>query len=343
MKEHAGQPTRSALLLLLIVLVALGSCQRGLLEKRQPMAAGAKTVAVDRLWVQPDDGIEPFLDQISMATESLDVVVYLLTNQIVIDALISANDRGVEVRVMVEEEPFGGSAGNGDAVRSLEAAGIETKYGVRTFRYTHAKTVIIDEERAVVMTANLTKSAFTGSREYLALVTSPREVGEIQAIFNADWERRAYEPRVSSLVVSDVNSRQKLLELLATARASLEIEAEVMADKEIRRALTDAQKRGVRVRVVMSPPEPEETTYGGLVELSSAGVGVRLVTSPYIHAKSILVDRELAYVGSINFTATSMDQNRELGLITTTPAVIRQLEAAFDEDWAAGRPFRREP
>ncbi len=343
MKEHAGPPTRSALLLLLIVLVAVGSWQRGLLQNRQPTAAGAKTVAVERLWVQPDDGIEPFLKQLSMATKSLDVVVYLLTNQIVIDALISAHDRGVDVRVMVEEEPFGGGAGNGDALRPLEAAGIQTKYGVSTFRYTHEKAVIIDGARAVVMTANLTKGAFTRNREYLALVTSPPEVSEIQAIFNADWERRAYQPRVSSLVVSDVNSRQKLLELLATARESLEIEAEVMADKEIRRALTSAQKRGVRVRVVMSPPESEETTYGGLVELSSAGVGVRLVTSPYIHAKSILVDRELAYVGSINFTATSMDQNRELGVITTTPAVIKQLGAAFDEDWGVGRPFHREP
>lgn len=342
MKEYAGPTTRPALLLLL-VLVAIGSCQRGLLENRQPMEAGPNTVAVDSLWVQPDDGIEPFLYQLSMATKSVDVVVYLLTNRIVIDALISARDRGVDVRVMVEEEPFGGGAGNGDAVRSLEAAGIETKYGVSTFRYTHEKAVIIDGARAVVMTANLTKGAFTRNREYLALVTSPPEVSEIQAIFNADWERRAYQPRVSSLVVSDVNSRQKLLELLATARESLEIEAEVMADKQIRRALTDAQTRGVRVRVVMSPAEPEETTYGSLVELSSAGVGVRLVTSPYIHAKSILVDRERAYVGSINFTATSMDQNRELGLITTTPAVIQQLGATFDEDWAAGRPFQREP
>ena len=278
-----------------------------------------------------------------MATESLDIVVYLLTNQIVIDALMSANERGVEVRVMVEEEPFGGGADNGNAVKALEAAGIDTKYGVSTFRYTHAKTVIIDKKRAVVMTANLTKSAFTRNREYLALVTSAAEVSEIEAIFNADWERRAFQPRVSSLVVSDVNSRQKLLELLVTARESLEVQAEVMADKEIRRALTEAQRRGVRVRVVMSPPEPEETTYGGLVELSSAGVGVRLVTDPYIHAKSILVDRERAYVGSINFTATSMDQNRELGLITTTPAVIQQLEAAFNMDWSAGVPFHREP
>jgi len=341
--RRSGRRTGSALLLLLLLLLAaVGSCQRGLLENKPQRAAGPNAVVVDKLWVQPDDGLEPFLDQLSSARTSLDVVVYLLTNQIVVEALISAQERGVAVRVMIEEDPFGGGAGSGDSLRALESAGVETEYGVSTFRYTHEKAVIIDGKRALVMTANLTKSAFTRNREYLALVTSPLEVAEIQAIFNADWDRRTYEPHVSSLVVSDVNSRQKLLELITSAQRSLEIEAEVMADKEIRRVLSETQKQGVRVRVVMSPPEPEETTYGGLVELSAAGVGVRLVSSPYIHAKSILVDRERAYIGSINFTATSMDQNRELGLITTTPAVIRQLGAAFDADWAKGKPFHKE-
>lgn len=342
-KWRSGRTTgRALLVLLLLFLAAVGSCERGLLEDRPQTATGPDTVAVERFWVEPDAGLQPFLDQLSSARTTLDVVVYLITNPIIVDELNSAKQRGVDVRVMIEEDPFGGGAGNGDALRALEAAGVEVEYGPGTFRYTHEKAVIIDGQRALVMTANLTKSAFASNREYLALVTSPPEVRDIQAMFDADWERRAYNPRTPSLVVSDVNSRTKLLGLIVGAKESLEIEAEVMADKEIRRALAEAQGRGVRVRVVMSPPEPEESTYGGLVDLSGSGVGVRLVTSPYIHAKSILVDRERAYIGSINFTATSMDQNRELGLITTTPDVIRQLGTAFDEDWAQGRPFRTE-
>jgi phosphatidylserine/phosphatidylglycerophosphate/cardiolipin synthase-like enzyme len=296
-------------------------------------------VAVDRLWVEPEDGLEPVLGQLSSARSSLDIVVYLLTHPDVVDRLIAAHERGVRVRVMVEEEPYGGGAGNASALKRLSAAGVEWRYGNPTFRYTHEKAVVIDRKRALVMTANLTKSAFARNREYIALLSSPPEVREIQSIFDADWDRRGYTPRAASLVVSDTNSRERLLGLIGGARESLDVEAEVMADREVRAALIAAHKRGVRVRIVMSPPEREETTYEGLSELSRAGVGVRLISSPYMHAKLVVADRQRAYVGSVNFTATSMDQNRELGILTSTPTVLRRLQGTFDGDWRAGEPF----
>ncbi|MDQ3327618.1 MAG: phospholipase D-like domain-containing protein, partial [Chloroflexota bacterium] len=154
------------LVLLVLVLAAVGSCQRGLLDSKPQPASGPGTVTVEKLWVQPDDGLEPFLDELSAARKTLDVVVYLLTNPIIVEDLIAAKQRGVDVRVMIEEDPFGGGAGSGDSLRVLEAAGIKTEYGVSTFRYTHEKAVIIDRKRAIVMTANFTKSAFTRNREY---------------------------------------------------------------------------------------------------------------------------------------------------------------------------------
>ncbi len=64
-----------------------------------------------------------------------------------------------------------------------------------------------------------------------------------------------------------------------------------------------------------------------------------MVTTPYIHSKSILADGRRAYIGSVNFTATSMDQNRELGILTTSPSVLRKLGETFDQDWEKGEPF----
>ncbi len=67
---------------------------------------------------------------------------------------------------------------------------------------------------------------------------------------------------------------------------------------------------------------------------------MRVTTSPYIHAKSILADGKLAYVGSINFTANSMENNRELGILTKTPRVLRALAETFEEDWRDSEPFQ---
>ncbi len=333
----SGSVLMSLVVLVLLVVVAWG---QQFLDSRTSAPTGPGTVAVQEFWVEPEAGLGPVAREMRSARTSLDVVVYLLTYREVISEMVAAHKRGVQVRVMVEESPFGGGLGNGPALEQLKAAKVPWKYGHPTFRFTHEKAIIVDRKRALVMTANLTKSAFTRNREYIALITSAEEVADIQKLFDADWDRRQYTLRSASLVVSDVNSRVKLLELIEQARQQLEIEAEVMADKEIRAALVAAQERGVRVRVVMSPPEPEETTCDGLRELFRGGVWVRLVSSPYIHSKSMLVDGQRAYVGSINFTATSMEQNRELGIITSTPSVLRELQQTFELDWSDGDEFR---
>ncbi len=60
------------------------------------------------VFVQPDDGREPVLEELDAATCTIDISVYLLSDDDVITALGEAVDRGVLVRVMLEEHPFGG-------------------------------------------------------------------------------------------------------------------------------------------------------------------------------------------------------------------------------------------
>jgi cardiolipin synthase A/B len=74
-----------------------------------------------------------------------------------------------------------------------------------------------------------------------------------------------------------------------------------------------------------------------------------IVTSPrslslqgevvHIHAKMIVADRSKAFVGSENFSRASLDDNRELGLTVTDPAVVGPAAATFAEDFAAAQPW----
>ncbi|MEJ7654256.1 MAG: phospholipase D-like domain-containing protein [Chloroflexia bacterium] len=129
-----------------------------------------------------------------------------------------------------------------------------------------------------------------------------------------------------------------LLGLIDSARKTMDVGG-VGPTNRFGRVRACTQPR-VRVRVVMSLPDKTESSYEGLTQLSRSGVQVRTVKSPDIHSKSILVDGRRAYIGSINFTATSMDQNRELGVLTTSPEVLKPLGAAFLQDWAKGTPFK---
>ena len=64
---------------------------------------------------------------------------------------------------------------------------------------------------------------------------------------------------------------------------------------------------------------------------------MRSLSNPTVHAKAIVVDNALAYVGSINLTAASILHNRELGIITDNAAAVTTVATTIAADFAAGR------
>jgi phosphatidylserine/phosphatidylglycerophosphate/cardiolipin synthase-like enzyme len=59
-------------------------------------------------------------------------------------------------------------------------------------------------------------------------------------------------------------------------------------------------------------------------------------STPYVHAKVIVVDGARAYVGSANFTANALDANREVGLVVRDPATLATIARTIDSDFRAG-------
>ena len=59
----------------------------------------------------------------------------------------------------------------------------------------HAKLLIVDDERALVGSMNIDRSAFDLRRELGITVTDPAVVARLKAVFDADWElSHHYEP-----------------------------------------------------------------------------------------------------------------------------------------------------
>jgi phosphatidylserine/phosphatidylglycerophosphate/cardiolipin synthase-like enzyme len=72
--------------------------------------------------------------------------------------------------------------------------------------------------------------------------------------------------------------------------------------------------------------------------LARHGVGGRLLRQPYAHAKVIMVDGQEAFAGSENLSSTSLDHDREVGVLLSGNAVAR-LRALFASDWQHARPL----
>jgi cardiolipin synthase A/B len=290
---------------------------------------------VTGVFIEPGDGRAPLLDEIQSARHSIDLEVYIVTDDVILQSLEEAQRRGVEVRVILEEQPFGGGGGQDAVFARLESAGIAVRWGNPVFRFAHIKMMVVDEAVAIIMNQNLTPSAFRSNREFGVVTNRLDAVQTAAAIFEADWTRGA-EPDPGPLVVSPTNAREQLLALVRGARVSLDVYAEVLRDPQLLDALAAAAERGVRVRIIISPTADFAAE---VAELAASGVEIRLSSSLYIHAKLIVADGERAFIGSQNLSATSLDQNRELGIVVDDPVNLSRLTRTFAIDFRAAAPL----
>lgn len=298
------------------------------------------------LFIQPDDGRAPVLDAFNNARTRIDLMIYLLSDRDVIATLKNAVLRGVAVRVLLEQHPCcsGDNAMQRALFGELQAARVQVQWTNPTFRLTHAKMAVVDGATALVMSQNLTKSSFTFNREASIVDRDLVDVAALDALFAADWARSPYAPSDPNLVIANSNARQTLLTLIGGATKSLSVESEEMQDPAIIDALIAARKHGVAVRSIgatamagTTAPQRDDNA-AGRKRLTGGGASVRLLAAPYVHTKTVVADDAVAFVGSENFSASSLDMNREIGILTTDTAIIGRLTSVFTKDWAAGKP-----
>ncbi len=138
------------------------------------------------------------------------------------------------------------------------------------------------------------------------------------------------------------DSQDKLLALINGARHSLRIYSEEMGDRTIEDALVKAAKRGVDVQVCGENTGGEyDSDFKDLVQ---GGVHVTYYSDEngfYIHGKVVEADYGTSaakvFIGSENFSSTSLNRNRELGLITANGTVMSAIAKDFRADFARGQ------
>lgn len=287
----------------------------------------------DELLVIPEDGVRPVAGMIAGAGERVWLYVYMLSDRTIVNSLLDAVRRGVDVRVMLEKDPFGASSFN-DAVRDeLRKAGVQVQWSSPSFKLSHQKVLLVDRSRALVGTFNYVKTAFTTNREFGLVTDDPQVIKDLEALFQADWERKPFRPSSERLVVSPDNARPRILEHIRSSKKVLYMEQLSLQDAEVVAEILSAARRGVDVRIIMSPPQGKtDPDAGGRAMVKSAGGKVKLLEGLDVHAKVILADGSLL-VGSQNLTAQSLDLNREVGLITQDSRAIERFVRTFERDW----------
>jgi phosphatidylserine/phosphatidylglycerophosphate/cardiolipin synthase-like enzyme len=331
--NHRHTLKLSALVLCLVLLTACIQVVVPNSSATAPATSAPQGASHVELIVFPEDDEQVLLDRIAAAKQRVYLTIYMLTDDRVIEALQTAQSNGAEVRVLLEPHPYMNNSSATQARAKLKKAGIETNDSNPFFRFTHEKSFVIDDT-GVILTANMTRSALTRNREFGIISNDQANVAEMVNAFNSDWSRTPFTPTSPTLIWSPVNSRERVDGVINQATQTLIVYAEEVNDDKQTQLLIDTAKRGVDVRLITSPPSSaDDSSSSDLSLLQKGGVKVRYVKSPYIHAKVFIADGTFGAVGSMNMSITSLEFNRELGILIQDKTALSRIAQAFDKDW----------
>jgi len=292
-----------------------------------------------RLLVMPDDGDTAVVALIDAARQRLLLKQFKLQSEAVEQALWRAHQRGVAVRVMLNPHTSGGDRWNDEAYALLEGWGIAVVWTSEAFPVTHEKSMVVDGEAVLIATFNLADKYFTQTRDYGVVSHDPAVVAEVVAGFEADWQRRPFEPRLDvGLVWSSIHSRGQMARVIDRATTTLWIQHPKFVDAVILERIIAARERGVKVRVLCGGKHGISDwdifdTFSSLRLMERFGVRIRRQKHLKLHAKLILIDGAAALIGSMNIDRSAFDLRRELGIEIDAPEVVQRLQACFAADW----------
>lgn len=287
--------------------------------------------------IEPAAGMGAIDRILSSAGRTVDLVMYELEDPRIESILAADARRGDLVRVILNAHYT--EADNSAAYAYLRSHHVLVRWASSRFDLTHEKSAVVDGATALVMTMNFTPQYYSTTRDVVVIDTQRADVDAISRTFNADWAGSRTRAATGADLVWSPDSEQTLINLIDSARHSILIENEEMDEPYIQNALESAARRGVRITVVMTADSEWDAAFRAL-----HGEGVTIKTYPdtynslYIHAKAIVVDPgrpdARVFVGSQNFSVTSLLYNRELGLITSNPGIVDQLARVIASDAA---------
>jgi cardiolipin synthase len=267
------------------------------------------------------------------------MTMYELEDPQAVDILEADAARRATVRVLLDKD-YSGASANASAYQELAAHGVQVRWAPASTIF-HQKTITVDDRTSAIMTLNLTSEYYSSTRDFAVITTDHGDVAAIEQAFGTDWANSGPPetgPPGTNLVWSP-GAESPILSLIASAQHSLLIENEEMGDSLVTSALEAAARRGVAVKVVMTYSSSWASDFENLV---AAGVKVSTYASNaslYIHAKVIVADGTRVFVGSQNFSVSSLDYNRELGIITSNAALVGPIAQTVTSDFAGATPF----
>jgi len=272
---------------------------------RRSVTAGKETLILD-----PAGRKAALLDVIGSARRRLVLSLFRCDDFSVLDALAGALERGCEVEAILTKRAKGGKKRLKKLWGALEDMGaVVTRYGDPVVKY-HAKYLVADQSTAIVTTLNPTKKCFTRTWDAVLITREPSVVKGLLTLFRADAAGAPLPRPISRrLIIGPERSRADIRGLIAGAKHSIRILDHKLSDPDLVGLLRDRRNEGITVSVIgrhpMGPIEP--------------------------HGRMMIIDEQRAILGSTALSTLSLDFRREVSVVIHEPALVRQLNLAYQQ------------
>ncbi|MGY0412780.1 cardiolipin synthase [Staphylococcus sp. mip270_02] len=291
--------------------------------------------------------------------------------ELILNALEQKLEQGVEVKMLYDDmgsrglslKDFKSFRKNGGQVEAFFPSKLPL-INLRMNNRNHRKIVIIDGHIGYV-------GGFNVGEEYLGKKkkfgywrdTHLRIVGDavnaLQLRFMLDWNSQAtrdnlkyadrYFPDVDSggtIGVQIASSgpdeaweqiKYGYLKMIASAKQSIHIQSPYfIPDQSFLDAIKIAALGGVDVSI-MIPNKPDHpfvywATYNNVASLLDAGVNIFHYNNGFLHSKTLVIDDEVASVGTTNMDHRSFTLNFEINAFIYDTHIAKELRFAFEKD-----------
>ncbi|HEU0185595.1 MAG TPA: phospholipase D-like domain-containing protein [Blastocatellia bacterium] len=271
--------------------------------------------------IQPRDGIEPFLEGIKQAKESVEIILYRLDRLEIEQELVAAAVRGVRVHALITYTNKEDLKDIRKLERRLNERGVRvTRTAEDLVRY-HSKMMLIDRRTLYLLTFNFTFLDIHHSRSFGVITDKPNLIAEAVRLFEADVNGQSFKLEAEHFVISPVNSRRRLSEFILGAKRQLLIYDGKLTDSRMIRLLETQADAGIEIKVI------------GAMSRMAAGVEVRRMPLIRLHAQAIIRDGSEVFFGSQSLRKVELDQRREVGLITGNADAVKSFKVVFEMDW----------
>ncbi|HET9909985.1 MAG TPA: phospholipase D-like domain-containing protein [Anaerolineales bacterium] len=293
------------------------------------------------------------IEKINAAQTSIHIVSFEFDLTRVAEALIAAEQRGVDVRWVTDDEhgiEADGEPGHGQFAM-LDDAGIEVRSDTRS-ALMHNKFWIFDGQIVWTGSTNITENGIFKQDNNTIVIQSAALATIYEREFQEMWDGQFGPTSPSSLdeqitnvdgsqivvvfTSEDPALEQAIIPLVKSAKQSVRFMAFSFTDFPLAEALIERSRSGVDVSGVFERLG-SDTEASELKTLICADVPARRDGNPsFLHHKVIVIDERIVVTGSMNYSTNAEESNDENVLIIDNAEIARLYTQEFERVWSLG-------